>query len=88
MIIIFQTFLPFPQQKKNQIPEEAEGEIVDTFWVVHDMYKFENVGFCKAIGTLKFLMCADCEIGPVGVHDTREPTGFFVSTDRILHDSS
>ncbi|CAD5116314.1 DgyrCDS5218 [Dimorphilus gyrociliatus] len=82
-----ETFLPYPQQKKNQKAEEAEGETVNSFWHVQDMYTFENVGFCKTIGTVKFLMCADCEIGPVGVCDTRGPRDFFVSTDRIAHEN-
>lgn len=35
------------------------------------MTDFENVGFCYAVDNIKYLICADCEIGPLGYHDTR-----------------
>ena len=36
------------------------------FWVVSDMFDFDNVGFSKTVDDCKFLTCADCEIGPIG----------------------
>ena len=35
------------------------------------MTDFENVGFCNTVEGIKYLICADCEIGPLGYHDTK-----------------
>lgn len=61
---------------------------VACFWQVDDMYQFENVGFCNPVGTIKFLVCADCEIGPIGFHDTRDPSAFYVALERADHPTS
>ena len=50
---------------------EGEVEQVSEFWSVTDMMQFENVGFSKDTADgKKFLICADCEVGPLGFHDT------------------
>ena len=67
----------------DQKPED--GETLTKHWVVDDMFKFENIGFSKDVGTIKYLICADCEVGPIGWHDTQEKKAFFVSIDRISH---
>lgn len=36
------------------------------------MMDFDNVGFSKTIGTVKYLSCADCDLGPIGYHDTAD----------------
>lgn len=43
-------------------------ELVD-FWFVNDMFIFENVGFSNTVDKRKYLICADCEMGPLGYHD-------------------
>lgn len=35
---------------------------------MEDMFTFVNVGFTKDVGNIKFLVCADCEVGPTGWH--------------------
>nr|XP_039268818.1 guanine nucleotide exchange factor MSS4-like [Styela clava] len=76
-------FLPFLQQKKKANGEkfEMEGEKLNEFWMVSDMYDFENIGFCNTVDNIKYLACADCERGPVGsyVVDSKE---FLVSLKR------
>lgn len=32
---------------------------------------FENVGFSKSVGSLKYLTCANCDCGPLGWTDTK-----------------
>lgn len=63
--------------------KDGEPEKVNFWWKVDDMYKFENIGFSKDVGTKKFLTCADCEIGPIGVHDTTKPKEFLVAISRV-----
>ena len=75
-------FLPFMHKKsENQAP--TDGETVTDFWVVDDMFTFDNVGFSNTVGTTKFLICADCEIGPVGYHDITNQKAFYIALDRV-----
>ncbi|CAL1287400.1 unnamed protein product [Larinioides sclopetarius] len=49
--------------------EKASGEVVNKYWCVENMYAFENVGFSNTVDGVKYLVCADCEVGPIGWHD-------------------
>ncbi|XP_013786625.1 guanine nucleotide exchange factor MSS4-like isoform X2 [Limulus polyphemus] len=60
-------FLPFMYQETASTT--PDGETVKQFWCVDDIYSFENVGFSSTVGQIKYLTCADCEIGPIGWHD-------------------
>ncbi|KAI8339168.1 Mss4-like protein, partial [Chlamydoabsidia padenii] len=56
------------------------------FWCLSDMMDFDNVGFSKTIGTIKYLSCADCDIGPIGYHDTADsPKEYLVSIKRARY---
>ncbi|VDK31849.1 unnamed protein product [Gongylonema pulchrum] len=35
-------------------------------WYVEKMFDFENIGFTHASNGIKYLVCANCEEGPVG----------------------
>lgn len=52
--------------------------------MVADMFHFENVGFSKNVGNIKYLVCADCEVGPIGWHciDTKIS---YVANQRVKH---
>lgn len=45
--------------------EVKTDEITECFQV-RDPFQFENVGFSKTVADVKYLTCADCELGPVG----------------------
>ena len=30
------------------------------------MFTFENIGFSNTVGDFKYLICADCDMGPIG----------------------
>lgn len=49
------------------------------------MMDFENVGFSKTVGTTKYLSCADCDLGPIGYHDTTNPKEFVISIKRAKY---
>ncbi|GAU96329.1 hypothetical protein RvY_07790 [Ramazzottius varieornatus] len=63
--------------------DDVPGEVLHDFWMVKDMYTFENVGFSHAVGKLKYLTCADCEVGPIGYHDMEKLNEFFVAWSRV-----
>ncbi|XP_068450571.1 guanine nucleotide exchange factor MSS4 [Clinocottus analis] len=81
-------FLP-SMRKKSGLSTTTEGsEDGDTLiahWFVDDMYTFENVGFTKDVGRIKYLICADCEIGPIGWHSLDDKKSFYVAVDRVNH---
>uniref|UniRef100_A0A914CSH3 Guanine nucleotide exchange factor MSS4 n=1 Tax=Acrobeloides nanus TaxID=290746 RepID=A0A914CSH3_9BILA len=74
--------LPLIYQKKEA--PSLEKEALSAWWVVDDMFHFENVGFTNAHEGMKYLTCADCEIGPIGFVDL-ETKRNFVSLERVLH---
>ena len=59
------------QKFEEKLPAEDGNETctVKTWWQVDDMYSFYNIGFSKTVANKKYLVCADCERGPIGYHD-------------------
>ena len=75
--------------EKYRIGEEPQGDTLEDFWLVQDMFHFENVGFSKTVnGTEQYLICADCEIGPIGWHDMQNKKEYFVSAHRVRYATS
>ncbi|KAI4826752.1 hypothetical protein KUCAC02_030185 [Chaenocephalus aceratus] len=54
-------FLPSMRKKSGLSTTEgsADGDTLTAHWFVDDMYTFENVGFTKDVGRIKYLICAD-----------------------------
>ncbi|KAL0073886.1 Mss4-like protein [Phycomyces blakesleeanus] len=80
--------LSFPEQNLGlDIAQGTETRPEEThFWKLKDMMDFENIGFSKTVGTIKYLSCADCDIGPLGYHDTAvEPKEYLVSIRRARY---
>lgn len=68
------------QCKSNQI----EVEKLKDCWCIDDIYTFENVGVSNTVDGLKYLICADCEYGPIGVHflDNKKS---YLAINRVKH---
>ncbi|XP_002737952.1 guanine nucleotide exchange factor MSS4-like isoform X1 [Saccoglossus kowalevskii] len=77
-------FLPH-MKKKSEQQGAMDGETLKEFWVVDDMYTFENVGFTNTVNDIKYLICADCEVGPIGWHDLSKKKEFYIALDRVHH---
>lgn len=75
------------RKKSNLSTTEAsvDGDTLTTHWFVDDMFTFENVGFTKDVGRIKYLICADCEIGPIGWHCLDDKKGFYIAVERVDH---
>ncbi|CAG5096456.1 Oidioi.mRNA.OKI2018_I69.XSR.g14625.t1.cds [Oikopleura dioica] len=72
-----------------KVQKDAGEEQIDSWWLVDDMFTFDNIGFSKAAtGGLKYLTCADCEIGPLGVHDPSDPKKFLIAASRVRYNDS
>ncbi|KPP69840.1 hypothetical protein Z043_111376, partial [Scleropages formosus] len=77
-------FLPFMRKKTGIVEAKGivDGDTLTAHWLVDDMYTFENVGFTKDVGKVKYLICADCEIGPIGWHCLDDKKSFYVALER------
>ncbi|XP_048779986.1 guanine nucleotide exchange factor MSS4-like [Ostrea edulis] len=74
-----------PHMKKKTDGTSETGETLKKYWKVNDMFEFENVGFTNTVETIKYLICADCEIGPIGWHDVNDKKAFYVALERVKH---
>lgn len=72
--VAFQFALPLMTKQKNQT--ESDRHVLKDFWKVSDMFHFENVGFSHTADGVKYLTCADCEMGPIGWHDLQTKENF------------
>ena len=64
---------------------QVQNDKLNRFWCVNEMYTFENVGFTNSVENIKYLICADCEIGPIGLQYLDNPNEFLVSLERVKH---
>ena len=72
--------------EKYRIGEEPQGDTLEDIWLVQDMFHFENIGFSKKVnGTEQYLICADCEIGPIGWHDMQNKKEYFIAAKRVRY---
>lgn len=81
-IVVTKQSLPIDAHDVMFNGDELEAE----FWVVHDMFDFENIGFLKTVNDVKLLTCADCEREPLGVHVvSAEPKRYLIRTSRLKY---
>ncbi|KAM9369506.1 guanine nucleotide exchange factor MSS4 [Phaethornis superciliosus] len=73
-------------RKKAAASGGGGGDLVREHWLVRDMFSFENVGFTRDVGNVKFLVCADCEAGPIGWHCLDDKESFYVALERVAHE--
>ncbi|NWT40902.1 MSS4 factor, partial [Chroicocephalus maculipennis] len=75
-----------PRKKAAAAAAGGGGDVVREHWLVRDMFSFENVGFTRDVGNVKFLVCADCEAGPIGWHCLDDKDSFYVALERVAHE--
>ena len=73
---------------KKQEDAGVKKEKFKQFYVVNDMFDFDNIGFTKSVDndSLKYLICADCEVGPLGWHCISTKKNY-VALARVKHAS-
>ena len=65
--------------------EAPEEEVVTKFWLLTSLMAFENIGVSHLVDNVKFLSCADCEVGPIGWHDVNDRTRFYIAAERVRY---
>ncbi|XP_065710787.1 guanine nucleotide exchange factor MSS4 [Patagioenas fasciata] len=78
--------LPAMRKKAAAAAGGGGGDVLREHWLVRDMFSFENVGFTRDVGNVKFLVCADCEAGPIGWHCLDDKDSFYVALERVAHE--
>uniref|UniRef100_A0A8C4KR15 Guanine nucleotide exchange factor MSS4 n=1 Tax=Dromaius novaehollandiae TaxID=8790 RepID=A0A8C4KR15_DRONO len=87
MCVLPQLLLPAMRKKAVAAGSGGSGgDVVREHWLVRDMFSFENVGFTRDVGNVKFLVCADCEAGPIGWHCLDDKESFYVALERVAHE--
>jgi len=67
--------------KKHEGSDKQEES--DTFWMLKNLMEFENVGVTHTVDSIKYLCCADCEVGPVGLTLVDKNDEYLVAADRV-----
>ena len=62
---------------------DVQTDSLSDFWLVKDMFTFENVGFSNAINGIKYLICADCEQGPIGWCLDSDRNNLYIAHQRV-----
>ncbi|KAJ1625026.1 Mss4-like protein [Pavlovales sp. CCMP2436] len=63
---------------------DGASETLRSFWRVKDKFDFENVGFTKTVdGHFKYLLCGECDIGPIGYYDLSDEASIYLACERV-----
>lgn len=85
---VLQIFLPSVTEKQ-EIGKDPSGDKLTLQWLVADMFHFENVGFSKTVNNCeKYLVCADCEMGPIGWTNVTNKSEIYVAAERVDYANS
>jgi len=63
-------------------------EQLTNFWLVGDQFQFENIAVTHPAGGergYKYLACAQCDRGPVGILFLDAPSQFLIAHSRVKH---
>ena len=71
-------------KKNGQGSIHITKEKLSQFYRVEDMFDFDNVGFSNTVDNMKYLICADCDAGPIGYHDLNTKK-CYLAISRIVH---
>ena len=69
-----------------------EIEVLNNTWYVTDVFDFENIAVMRKVnnelvgeGEFKYLSCADCERGPVGIKYLNNTKEHYIEHSRIRY---
>lgn len=77
-----------PIYKKDVQENSVETHTTYHLWTVRNMMDFENIGFSRPAPRpeapgLRFLVCAECELGPLGYQIDSSIQEFHLVSDRV-----
>ncbi|KAG8039742.1 hypothetical protein G9C98_000471 [Cotesia typhae] len=74
-------------KSETSVPSSVEVEDLKDYWQVDDMFHFENISVTHTVDQIKYLGCADCELGPVGFHDLTTKINY-IALSRVMYKDS
>lgn len=80
---VFQFALPHIHSRVEDKADQEES--ISDYWLVEDMYTFENIAVSNTVDNVKYLSCADCERGPVGWYDLSTKKSY-IALSRVKHE--
>lgn len=76
--------MPNVGPKQSPADGAQEEEELKDYWQVDNMFNFENIGYSNTVDGRKFLVCADCESGPLGWQDL-ETKSSYLAVQRVKY---
>jgi hypothetical protein len=65
---------------------DATREQLSAHWLVPSQMTFENVGVTRGVDpAYRYLTCASCDRGPIGINFFAEPSKFYVAHARVKY---
>jgi hypothetical protein len=58
---------------------------IDEFWTINHHLTFENIGVSNAVNNIAYLICANCELGPLGYRDMNDKDKFYLDVKRVKY---
>ncbi|KAJ1852738.1 hypothetical protein LPJ73_002771 [Coemansia sp. RSA 2703] len=78
-----------PDEIAALLPADTPSSEGGWFWMLKDMMEFENIGFSHLVDGQKYLSCADCDLAPLGYHDTTvtdaQDKEYLIAIDRVAY---
>jgi len=74
--------------KLNAPASNQEKESLNEHWIVTNRYHFENVGVSRPTDPsdqFRYLTCATCDRGPIGITFTAEREVYYVAHSRVKY---
>jgi len=74
-------------QQQISLPTGNQGtqEALNDFWLVNDIFDFQNVGFLRTVQNAKYLTCGGCERGVLGVQLLDNNNKIFLCHNRVSY---
>jgi len=74
-------------QQQISLPTGKDGgqESLNDFWLVNDIFDFQNIGFLRTVQNAKYLTCGSCERGVLGVQQLDNQNKIFLSHNRVTY---
>ena len=66
--------------------DDPARDSLSDHWLVSSQMQFENVGVTRTVDpSFRYLTCAGCDKGPIGINFLNEPSKFYVAHARVKY---
>lgn len=77
---------PFAYHRYKARAHESDTVEENTHWMVQDQFDFDNIGVTRSVDpTTKYLICSECEVGPLGLYLPLQKPLFYIATSRVAY---